>query len=354
MSSTSLKTGERLFDTATKQVHAGNCEVLPLSARIVPEVSVLIVNFNAGELLLECVRSVLAAPLPLEIIVADNGSIDGSIARLAQSFPKESRLRIVPNGKNLGFTRANNIALQYTSGRFVLLLNPDCRINADTLPRMLKALRAYPEAGMAGCLIRNPDGTEQAGCRRSIPTPWRTLMRVLHFDKLFTHPRCQTFVLKDTPLPDQPVFLEAISGAFMLLRREAIDNVGLLDEGYFLHCDDLDWCMRFNRAGWKVLFVPEVEIVHDQGGCSGKNPLLVLFHKHKGMVRFYRKFFRHQYPLPLMWLVVCAVWLRFTVLMLLELMGRIKKLIPDLQSFQQYLARMENVLFTARHSVTKK
>lgn len=198
---------------------------------------------------------------------------------------------------------------------YVLVLNPDCIVNPDTLARMIEQLELRPDAGMAGCLIRNPDGSEQAGCRRAHPTPWRTLVRVLHLNKLFErHPRFRTFLLHQEPLPTRPVEVEAISGAFMLVRRVAIERVGLLDEGYFLHCEDLDWCMRFRRAGWKILFVPDVEVVHYKGTCSKDRPLFVLWHKHKGMVRFYRKFFRHQYPLPLMVIVVAGVWLRFSML----------------------------------------
>lgn len=210
-----------------------------------------------------------------------------------------------------------------------MLLNPDAVIKPDTLEKMLETLVAYPEAGMAGCLLRNPDGTEQIGCRRSVPTPWRSLVRVFHLDILFPyHPRFRNFVLTRQPLPETPVFLEAISGAFMLVRREALEEVGLLDEKYFIHCEDLDWCMRFRQAGWKILFVPKVEVVHYSGTCSKDRPVFVLWHKHKGMIRFYRKFFRQQYPWPLMLLVTAAVWMRFMLLAGLTLFERQTPMVP--------------------------
>jgi GT2 family glycosyltransferase len=169
--------------------------------------------------------------------------------------------------------------------------------------------------GMAGCLIRNPDGTEQAGCRRAVPTPWRTMVRTLCLNKLFPrHPRFQSFVLGGQPLPAEPVPQEAISGAFMLVRRAALEEVGALDEGYFLHCEDLDWCMRFRQASWQILFVPHAEALHYKGYCSRDRPVFVSWHMHKGMARFYRKFFRHQYPAPLMVGVFGAVWVRFVIL----------------------------------------
>jgi hypothetical protein len=280
-----------------------------------PVVSVVIVNFSGGPLLSEAVRSALQSTIPVEVYVSDNGSTDGSLSSLRHLAAVDRRLQIIENRTNLGFARAANVALERAQGKYVLLLNPDAVIQPDTLVRMIGTLAAYPDVGMAGCLLRNPDGTEQAGCRRSVPTPWRTLVRVLHLDKLFpNHPRFRNFILTQQPLPETPVFLEAISGAFMLVRRKALEDVGYLDEKYFLHCEDLDWCMRFRQAGWKILFVPNVEVVHHQGTCSKSKPVFVLWHKHKGMIRFYRKFFHNQYPWPLMPLVLAAVWMRFMLL----------------------------------------
>lgn len=287
----------------------------PKGVRPNPLVSVVMVNFNGGWLLTEAARSVLEAPIPLEVIVVDNGSQDSSLACLRSMVGQDPRVRVIENGRNLGFARANNIALRQVAGDYVLLLNPDCVIRPNTLPAILEEVASRPEVGMAGCLIRNPDGTEQAGCRRSVPTPWRTFVRVLHLNRFFPHyPKFEGFVLSRQVLPKEAVFLEAISGAFMLVRHEGLKQVGLLDENYFLHCEDLDWCMRFRQAGWKILFVPSVEAVHYKGTCSKQRPVQVLWHKHKGMVYFYRKFFRHQYPLPLMGLVIGAVWGRFCML----------------------------------------
>lgn len=285
----------------------------------IPKVSIAVVNFNGGSILADAVAAVLASTTSVEISLVDNGSRDGSIAQVRRRCGNDPRLRIIENGRNLGFTSASNLALKQATGEFVLLLNPDCIVQPDTLAQVLSVMEQQPDIGMAGCLLRNRDGTEQAGCRRAVPTPWRTVVRVLHLNKVFPrHPRFRNFLLNHEPLPQEPVLVEAISGAFMLVRRTAMEQVGLLDEGYFLHCDDLDWCMRFRQAGWKILFVPQVEAVHHKGVCSGAHPVFVLWHKHKGMVRFYRKFFRHQYPLPLMAAVVTAVWLRFGVLAVLS------------------------------------
>jgi hypothetical protein len=148
------------------------------------------------------------------------------------------------------------------------------------------------------------------------------MVRAFGLSRLFPHHRklFDDYVLAREPLPAGPTPVEAISGAFMLVRREALEGVGPLDEGYFLHCEDLDWCMRFRGKGYQILFVPDVRITHDKGYCSRDRPVRVLWHMHRGMIRFYRKFFRHQYPAPLMALVVVGVWVRFAVLSLATLL----------------------------------
>lgn len=306
----------------------------------IPKVSVAVVNFNGGPLLAHAIGSVLASTTSVEVFLVDNGSWDSSIACVRQYHSHDRRLRIIENGRNLGFTVASNIALKQATGEFVLLLNPDCIVQPDTLAKMLDAVEPHVDIGMSGCLLRNRDGTEQAGCRRAVPTPWRSLVRVSHLNKLFPqHPRFRNFLLNHEPLPNEPVTVEAISGAFMLVRRNVMEQVGLLDEGYFLHCDDLDWCMRFRLLGWKILFVPQVEAVHHKGVCSGGHPVFVLWHKHKGMIRFYRKFFRHQYPLPLMGAVVVAVWLRFAALAAISQVRRYSRLVNKLSIFRGRVSR---------------
>jgi GT2 family glycosyltransferase len=286
-------------------------------------VSIIIVNFNGGPLLLDAIGAALASSIPVEVLISDNGSTDGSLNAVYQAYGKNRRIHIISNGSNLGFSRANNIALAQAKGRYLLLLNPDCIIQPDTLAEILEVMEADPDIGMAGCLIRNPDGSEQAGCRRAVPTPWRSFVRVLHLNKVFpSSPRFRTFLLHQEPLPPAPVRVEAISGAFMLVRREAMKRVGLLDPNYFMHCEDIDWCMRFRQAGWEIAFVPHAYALHHKGTCSKDRPILVLYHMHRGMIRFYRKFFRVQYPSPLMAIVTSTVWVRFATLAAKEFLKR--------------------------------
>lgn len=288
-----------------------------------PIISVIIVNFNSGELLTRCVRAVLASTIPILIHVVDNASNDISLQQLEHSLNGDPRVKIIRNDKNLGFACAANRALSETAGDYVLFLNPDCFIHADTLACFHTLMEQYPHVGMAGCLVRNPDGSEQAGCRRSIPSPWRALVRVFHLDKFFpNHPRFKSFVLTHQPLPKEPIEIEGISGACMFVRRTALNVVGPMDEAYFLHCEDLDWFMRFHAKQWSILFIPTIEVTHLKGACSKNQPLRVLWYKHRGMIRFYRKFFRHRYPLIIMGMVILAVWTRFTLLALVTLVHR--------------------------------
>lgn len=276
-------------------------------------VSTIIVNHNAGKLLLDCVRAALQQAE--QVIVVDNASSDSSMQMLASQFMSEPRLVLHSTGKNLGFAAGCNIGIRLATRSQLLFLNPDCILESGSLHRMLKVLNSDPIVGMVSGLLTNPDGTEQAGGRRSIPTPWRSFVRAFglfrlshRWPKLFFD-----FNLHKQPLPTEPIDVEAISGALMLVRRAAVDNVGLWDEAYFLHCEDLDWCMRFRQHGWKILFVPDARVLHHKGHCSRSRPFFVEWHKHKGMVRFYHKFFSHQYPSVLMWLVNVGVWLRFAM-----------------------------------------
>lgn len=274
-----------------------------------PAISAIIVNYNAGPLLRACVDSLLACPLAIEIIVVDNASHDGSLGGL----PELPHIRVIRNPANVGFAAACNIGIGASSAPFLLFLNPDCVIQPGAVSILLAALQSAERVGMVGGLLVNADGTEQGGGRRAVPTPWRSFVRAFGLHR-FAHrwPKLfYDFHLHKQPLPEGPIEVEAISGACMLVKRAAVEDVGLWDEGYFLHCEDLDWCMRFRQRGWQILFVPDARIVHALGACSRSRRVFVEWHKHKGMVRFYRKFFRHQYPGALMWLVTFGVWLRF-------------------------------------------
>ncbi|MBS0497048.1 MAG: glycosyltransferase family 2 protein [Gammaproteobacteria bacterium] len=281
-------------------------------------VSIVIVNHNAGALLTRCVHAALEQAQ--EIIVVDNASEDLSIAQLTHSFPGQNRLNIIATGRNSGFAAGCNTGLSAATQPYILFLNPDCLLQENSLQRMVRVLESDAATGMVGGYLVNPDGTEQGGGRRAIPTPWRAFVRAFGLYRLEKYwPRLFfDFHMNKQPLPQAPIEVEAISGALMLVRRQAIDDAGPWDEHYFLHCEDLDWCMRFQQKNWKIVFVPDAPVVHFQGTCSRSRPFFVAWHKHKGMLRFYRKFFRQEYPSVLMGLITLSVWLRFSVTVLIH------------------------------------
>jgi hypothetical protein len=279
-----------------------------------PKVSAIIVNYNAGTILNETVNLLLDSAPVAQVIVVDNGSTDHSMEAIERMALSRSDLICICNNKNLGFARACNIGVVAAGENdYLLFLNPDCLPAQDALEKLLIGMKSSQQTGMAGPLVLNPDGTEQPGGRRAVPTPWRSFIRAFGlFSFRQRYPRLfSDFLLHQQPLPVDPVEVEAISGSCMLVNRAALKDVGLLDEGYFLHCEDLDWCMRFRQRGWKIMFVPDAQVVHHKGTCSKARPIFVEWHKHKGMMRFYGKFFRHQYPGILMWIVAVGVWLRF-------------------------------------------
>ncbi|QDT99925.1 glycosyltransferase family 2 protein [Gimesia aquarii] len=278
--------------------------------------SVIIVNYNSGEHITECVKSVIRCAPEAEVIVVDNASSDESISLLESTFVNYPQLKVIRNQSNLGFSVACNIGTENTVNEYLLYLNPDCMIYESTIPKLFNCLQADDTVRMVGGRLLNADGSEQPGGRRAVPTPWRTFVRVFNLSFLSKrYPRLfSDFNLHQQEVPEHPIEVEAISGACMLINRETFKAVGGLDEKYFLHCEDLDWCMRFRLNGGKIMFVPDAILTHFQGACSEPTPVVVEWYKHKGMMRFYRKFFRHQYPGILMWIVAVGVWLRFSLL----------------------------------------
>ena len=248
--------------------------------------AVVIVSHNSGTLLVECVLNVLAARLPDRVIVSDNVSTDCSIEAVEQLAHADSRLQVLKNGANIGFGAANNRALALLGNPagpedLVLLLNPDCLVQENTLNRMVDVLRAYPDAAMAGCLIRNADGSEEVAAHRHLPTP-ATLLADLMGQGGRKSPEMATQA--------GPLAVEAISGAFMLIRRQVLTSLGAFDEGYFMHWEDLDLCRRIGDAGYSILYVPDVEVLHYKGHSSQSRPYFVEWHKHLGLMRYLRKF----------------------------------------------------------------
>lgn len=260
---------------------------------------IVIVNYNAGDWLRRSVQSALDFSQG-KVTVVDNASTDDSVST-TRSLIKDARVKWQLNAHNVGFAAANNQVLDALDEDIVVLMNPDCELNQDTLSTILTVMQADSRIGMASCRILNEDGSLQASCRRRFPTPWSAFVRLLALNKVFpSNPKFADFDYGDQISSDAPVeMVEAISGAFMVVRREALQQVGSLDERYFMHCEDLDWCKRFELANWKVAFVPAAELIHAKGVSSKSRPVRVLYTLHKGMNRFFDKFYKQEYSFPL-------------------------------------------------------
>jgi hypothetical protein len=219
----------------------------------------------------------------MRIVVVDNDSRDGTLEMLRE-FPE---VELVEAGRNLGFAAATNIAIARGDARYFLALNPDTRVHAGALDTLLDVMDANPAIGICGCRLELEDGTFDHAAKRSFPTPLSALGHFLRIGRLASSPAALSHY-RAPAVESGPV--DAVNGAFMLIRRSALEEIGLFDEGYWMYMEDLDLCYRAARAGWTAWYEPAAVVTHVKGGTSGPNRTLrVNYAFHYGMARFYRK-----------------------------------------------------------------
>jgi GT2 family glycosyltransferase len=246
------------------------------------ELEVVVVSHGAEALLRRCLRSLAEHPISsgeMRVTVVDSGSPDGTPDMVEAEFPEVRLLRC----ENIGFSAANNLVLRQSQAKAALLLNPDTEVYAGALDAALERLRSDGKIGMVGVKLVTESGELDHACKRSFPTP---LSALAHFTGLGGS-QYRAAHLGD----DEPGEVDAVNGAFMLCRAEAVREVGLLDEGYWLYMEDLDWCHRFWDANWKVFYEPAGVVLHVKGGSSPRRRAArqeIAFHR--GMGRFYRRF----------------------------------------------------------------
>ena len=263
-----------------------------------PSLDVVIVSYQCRALVERCLASLERHPYTRgeqRLHLVENASTDGTAELVAQRFP-QVRLHVL--SENAGFSAANNVVLRDAQGDQVLLLNPDTEVTPGALDALSARLEADPGVGMLGCRLVQDDGTFDHAAKRSFPTP---LSALAHFTGVGRRAdagsrlgQYRALELGEHDCGD----VDAVNGAFMLVRGTALHEVGLLDEGYWLYMEDLDWCYRFHQRGWRVRYEGDVTIVHVKGGASGRHRRLrqnVAFHR--GMARFYRKFHAGRNPL---------------------------------------------------------
>jgi len=246
---------------------------------------VVIVNYNSGDYLKQCLDSLFLSSVSLDIIVVDNYSSDGSVRFLEQLPTEKHKVTIIVNKINKGFSRAVNQGVaRLINKKYVFLLNPDCTVFPGTLLALQQTMDSDDGIGIVGATVFNPDGTEQRGCRRNEPNLMRSIVTALSLEKYF-----EGVNKTREPFPSQPIEIDAVSGAAMMIRMDYLKLIGGMDEDYFLHCEDLDICRKFRDQGYLVVFCPQASVIHRQGGSSGTSDLQVESYKHEGMLLYAKK-----------------------------------------------------------------
>ena len=280
-----------------------------------PSVSVIMVSYRTGPILFAAIESVLSPDQEgvLELIVVDNGNPPEVLAELARRAEAEPRLALLSGHGNAGFARGCNIGAERARGGRLLLLNPDCCLGPEAVPSLLAEAEGLGEDWMLGCRVRNPDGSDQRASRRALLTPCTALVEAVRLDRLAPALlRRHRLNHHEAPLPEGTARVPAISGACMMLPAATFRAVGGMDEGYFLHVDDLDFCFRLHRAGVSVYFVPHVEAVH-QGGTSEVSPVWTEWQKTRSFLRYFRVHYRGLRWLLLVGPLCAAIVARFGV-----------------------------------------
>ena len=283
--------------------------------------SICIVNWNTRDDLRRCLQSLPggAEQAALEVFVVDNASSDDSAAMVAREFP---HVHLIRNADNLGFSSANNLAVQQAQGDYVLLLNPDTVVHPGAFDRLIAGMEAHPRAGIGGAKLLNGDGSLQYSCRR-FPTFTAGVFRNSSvWGRVFAgHSKVRDYLMTDF---DHASIAEAdwVSGAALCIRRACLRQIGLLDETFFMYCEDVDWCYRARQAGWQVLYFPDSVITHLIGRSSDLVvPAMVRAH-HRSMGIFYRKHYAPQTPLAVRWFPLLGIWLREQIVLLSKRQGK--------------------------------
>lgn len=257
------------------------------------ELSIIIVNWNTKKLLSNCLDSIAKNidGISKELFVVDNNSTDGS-----QIFIKEnySYVNLIENTENLGFSKANNIALRKAVGKYLLLLNSDTVVEPSAISLMIDFLEKNPSTGMVGPKLLNSDGTIQPACRRSIPNPKVAFYRITGLSKLL--PGNKEFAKYNLTFKSSEELqeVEAISGACMMIKKKTMDEIGLLDEDFFMYGEDIDWCYRLGQKGWKIYYIPCARVIHRHRASSERRRFKSTLNFYHAMYIFYKKHFSNR------------------------------------------------------------
>jgi N-acetylglucosaminyl-diphospho-decaprenol L-rhamnosyltransferase len=269
---------------------------------------IVIVSYNTRDLLRQCLQSVFASrgDFTYQVCVVDNHSPDDSAGMVRVEFPQAV---LIDSPANVGYAQANNLGLRSASARYYLLLNPDTVLPPSALADMLHFMEAHPDAGVAGPRLVLQDGSLDLACRRGFPTPAVSFYHLMGLSKLF--PKSRRFGRYNMTYldPAETAEVDSVVGAFMLVRNEAIQHAGLLDEDFFMYGEDLDWAYRIKAAGWKIYYNADVTVLHYKR-ASSQHSLKAQVEFYRAMVLFFRKHYAAQTPLPLSALILAGIFLK--------------------------------------------
>lgn len=267
------------------------------------ELSIIIVNYNSKDYLINCLSSIFkhTNEPAFEVTVIDNASSDESVNLVKNSFPQ---VKLIKNKINIGFAAANNQAIKVAAGKYIILLNNDTVLKNDALDKMVDFMDKNPNVGVLTCKLFDADGkTVQRNCR-AFPTPWGTMFgRASLFTRLFpNNPFSKKNLLADWDY-NSVKEVDWVSGAALMVRREVIDQVGLLDENFYMYWEDTDWCKRIRDAGWKIYFIPDAEIIHFTGRGGGTRSLslsnFTIYQMHRSAYYYFRKHYLKSWLNPM-------------------------------------------------------
>ncbi|WP_025847887.1 glycosyltransferase family 2 protein [Paenibacillus ehimensis] len=287
------------------------------------DLSIIILNYNTRELTLNCLKSIHLSQTTYtyEVILIDNNSMDNSVEAIRKAFPS---VHLICNDVNVGYSKANNQGMRVAKGRYVLLLNSDTVIQQDTLHTMIQFMEQDENIGAAGCKVVLPDGTLDKACRRGFPTPSASFYYAFGFSKLFPdNPRFNQYQLTHLD-QDKDYPVDCLVGAFMMVRREAIDQVGMLDEQFFMYGEDIDWCYRIKQGGWNIYYYPYTQITHYKGASSRRKPFKIIYEFHRAMYLFHQKHYRMNYSFFVNCLVYSGITVKFLASLLLNRFGSVR------------------------------
>ena len=250
--------------------------------------SIIIVTWNTKRIVRECLESLAnhTKNPNTEIIVVDNASSDGTSQLIREHFPQ---VQLCQNDTNLGFARANNIGIRLSTGRYVCLVNSDVVVPAGCLEKMVQYMEQHPDIGMLGPKMLLPQGTIGQSCFR-FPSVWNWFCRALALDRLFRGSRLLGGFLMTDFGYDRVTDVDVLTGWFWMLRREALNHVGLLDECFFMYGEDIDWSRRFHKAGWRVVFYPEAEAVHYCAASSSNAPTRFYVEMNRANMQYFQRY----------------------------------------------------------------